>query len=226
MKYTEFLNELNARAEEGFAVFQRRLIFTDRKILGVRTPTLRKLVKELPVTLEELLAFPDDCYETVFMQLAAVSSLSYESFLLYLPQCVEKIDNWALCDCFKANCIRKHKDEFLPVLRTLFQTGKEYLVRYVLVTLLSYYVEEKYLPVIKEYIRLADTKPYYVRMAVAWLVAEILIKSYDEGVSLLKSGYLDEKTHGKAIQKAIESYRVTNERKEFLRSLKIKNKLG
>ena len=70
----------------------------------------------------------------------------------------------------------------------------------------------------------ASTQYYYVHMAVAWLTAEILIKEYEEGVVLLKEGFLPVKTHNKAIQKAIESYRLTHEQKEYLRSLKIMKK--
>ena len=77
---------------------------------------------------------------------------------------------------------------------------------------------------IESYIQRADTSKYYVHMATAWLVAEILTKEYDYGLTILQSKVLDIKTHNKAIQKAIESYRITTEQKEYLRSLKIKNK--
>ena len=91
-------------------------------------------------------------------------------------------------------------------------------------SLLAEYIEGKYLPLIKSYMRRASTQYYYVHMAVAWLVAEILIKQYDEGVNLLKEKILPLKTHNKAIQKAIESYRITKEQKEYLRSLKMNTK--
>ena len=84
------------------------------------------------------------------------------------------------------------------------------------------YVETAYLPTIERLIGQADTSRYYVHMAVAWLIAEILVKEYNEGIALLQRGITDEKTHNKAIQKAIESYRLTNEQKGFLRSLKIR----
>ena len=100
----------------------------------------------------------------------------------------------------------------------------EFSERYALVTLLNYYVEENYLGLIKEYILTANTQFYYVHMAVAWLVAEILAKHYDFGVTLLQDARLDAKTRNKSIQKARESFRIDNEKKEFLNSLKIKNK--
>ncbi len=222
MEYLELLNKIKPYAEENFAIFQRRLIFTDREILGIRTPILRKIAKAWQGDIDELLAYPDEYYEVVFIKLAVVAAMPYEEFVLRLPACVALIDNWSLCDTFKANAIKRHKEEFLSVLEKLFQTGKEYYVRYVLVALLFFYVEREYLSVIRSYIRRTDDQPYYVYMAVAWLVAEILIKEYDVGVDILRAGLLSEKTHNKAIQKAIESYRLTKSQKEFLRSLKIK----
>lgn len=224
MTYSEFIEKITPFAEEDFACFQRKLIFTDRKILGIRTPTMRKLAKEFSGNIEDLFSFPDEYYERVFILLTAVSMLPYPQFLAYLERSVALIDNWALCDSFKAKCIQKHKDDFLGVLEQLFKKGGEYFERYVLVVLLAEYVEKQYLPTIKGYVQRADAEKYYVHMAVAWLTAEILIKEYEEGISLLKEGFLSPKTHNKGIQKAIESYRLTAEQKEHLRSLKIKTK--
>lgn len=222
MTYSSFIDELKSYAEPSFQRFQKRLIFTDYEILGVRTPVLRKLAKKYERELERIFAFPNEYYETVFIKLTIVSKLPYEEFLRYLGGCVALMDNWALCDTFKAKAIAKNKKEFLPVLEGLFVTGKEFYQRYALVVLLGEYVEKEYLSVVKAYLLRADTQPYYIHMAAAWLTAEVLVKEYDYGVSLLKERALDAKTHNKAIQKAIESYRLTLEQKEFLRSLKIK----
>ena len=119
MTYSQFLDILSAYAEEEFAAFQRRLILTERKILGVRTPTMRKIAKEHIAELEEIFTFPDEYYEVVFIKLTMVSSLPYSQFLRYLDRCVALIDSWALCDCFKNKEISRHKEEFLPVLRII-----------------------------------------------------------------------------------------------------------
>ncbi len=221
MTYSQFLDKITPHAEEEFAAFQRRFIFTERKILGIRTPTLRKLAKEIEVDIQTLFSYPNEYYEVVFIKLTVASQLPYECFLEYVEPCVSLIDNWALCDSFKAKCIHRNRRAFLSVIERLFQTGKEYYVRYALVVLLAEYVEEEYLPSVLSYIRRADTRSYYVHMAVAWLTAELLVKYYDTGVALLKEGVLSKKTHNKAIQKAIESYRITKERKDALRALKI-----
>ena len=130
------------------------------------------------------------------------------------------MDNWAMCDSFKAKCIQAYKKEYLYVLEKIFCYGGEFYERYVLVALLNDYVQTEYIPTIIHYLKKADTKCYYVSMAVAWLTAEILIKEYESGVFILKQGILEEKTHNKAIQKARESFRLTKEQKDYLTSLK------
>jgi len=224
MTYSELIDILNQNKSDSFATFQRRLIPTEYSILGVRTPTMRKIAKMYEKEWQDIFAFPNEYYEVVFIKLTLLSKLPYETFIQHVDYAVSLMDNWAHCDCFKADCIKRHKEEFLSVLDSLFQRKSEYYQRYVLVCFLSYYVEKKYLPIIERYIKQADTSKYYVHMAVAWLVAEILIKQYDDGLRLLNSNLMENKTHNKAIQKAIESYRLTNEQKEFLRSLKIKTK--
>ncbi len=222
MTYTEFLNELNERKEQSFAEFQKKLIPTKQTILGVRTPIMRAIAKKHAEDLDEIFSFPNEYFEVTFIKLCLVANLPYDEFLKKVEDCVSWIDNWATCDCFKANCLTKHKDDFLSVMEKLFLNGGEFYQRYVLVTLLYAYIDEKYFSTILKYIRMGDTRFYYVHMAVAWLTAEILIKHYDFGLHILQSGILDKKTHNKSIQKALESYRLTNEQKESLRSLKNK----
>ena len=223
MKYSDLINRLTACAEEEFADFQRRLIFTKYTILGVRTPILHKLAKEHMAEFEEIFAFPNEYYEVVAIKLFQAAALPYDRFVEHLEDCVSFMDNWALCDGFKARCIKARKEEYLTVLRRLFAQGGEYQQRYPLVVLLTEYVEPTYLETIRQFIKKADTSRYYVYMAVAWLLAEVIIKDFHAGISLLNMRIADKKTHNKAIQKAIESYRLTNEQKEFLCSLKIRN---
>ena len=223
MKYSEILDLLNGYKEERFAQFQRQLIPTKQTILGVRTPILRNLAKEYKNYVEDFLTFPDEFYEVTFLKLTIVSLLPYERFCCYVEKCVEWIDNWATCDSFRAKCVKKHKAEFLPILEKIFQKQGEFSQRYVLVVLLFEYLEEEYLKIILSYIEKANKSFYYVHMAVAWLTAEICIKYFDFGISILKSGVLPIDTHNKSIQKSLESYRLTKEQKDCLRSLKIKN---
>ena len=220
MEYFSLVETLRAMGEEDFAAFQARLIPIARdRILGVRTPVLRALVKEYKGEWKTLLTFPDEYYEVTFIKLNACALLPYEEFSSVVKECVQSVDNWAICDTFKARCIATHREEFLPFIHEFLGKGG-FFARYALVTLLSFYVEKEYLPEIFAALAAADTRDYYVSMAAAWLTAEVLTKFYEEGIAFLEAGRLDEKTHNRAIRKARESYRVSAEKKEELLRLK------
>ncbi len=220
--YAELLAELKQNAEPGYAAFHKRLLKNDKiNVLGVRVPTLKKIAEKYKNSVPELLSFPDEYYEVTFVKLQAAALLPYNAFVHCVDECVSLIDNWATCDSFAPKCIANHKDEFLQYIYGYLHSGKEFTQRFALTTLLHFYVGEKYLQVIfdsvKEGVNLGF---YYVHMAAAWLIAEVLVKYYDAGVEFLKDNALDIKTHNKAIQKACESYRLTKEQKNFLKGLK------
>ena len=229
--YPEFLEEIKSFAEPEYAAFHKRLLKNDSiNVLGVRVPRLRKIAKKYINCVDELLSFPDEYYEVTFIKLTAVSYLKWDEFINYVDRCVPLIDNWATCDCFTPKCIAKHKEEFLPFIYTYQGEDKEFYQRFVLTTLLHFYVEEKYYYDLLQIITEVDTEEYYyVHMAAAWLLAELIIKFYDETVKFLiqtieahnKGWEVDIKTHNKAIQKACESYRLTAEQKTYLKGLKI-----
>ena len=218
--YEELLKELKANAESDYATFHKRLLKNDNiNVLGVRVPTLRKIAKKYSARIDELLTVPDNYYEITFIKLQAAAHLPWEEFIKYVEKCVSLIDNWATCDCFSAKCIAKHREEFLPFVYK-FLRGGEFAQRYALTVLLSFYMDERYLGLIFTSVLDTDTQLYYVHMAAAWLIAEVLVKFYDKGVEFLNDGVMDKRTHNKAIQKACESYRLTREQKDFLRGLK------
>lgn len=223
MNYIELIALLKENAEENFAQFQRRLISTKYTILGVRTPKMREIARLFKGKTEDLLSFPNEYYEVVFIKLAVVSMLGYEELLVALAQAVSLMDNWALCDCFRPKCIKNKKDLFLPEILSFLEKEGEFERRFALVMLLVYYVEEQYLPVIKGALKSVNTQGYYTHMAAAWLLAEVLVKHYEYGKEILNEGFIPPKTHDKAIQKARESYRLTKAQKAELNALKIKN---
>ena len=222
MQYRQLVEILKDNSDLKYCEFHSRLLKNDKiKVLGVRVPVLRKIARQFKADVELLLSFPDEYYEVTFIKLTAVSNLKYEQFIKYTDLCVSLIDNWASCDCFTPKCIEKHKQDFLPYIERYLSFNSEFYQRFALTTLLHFYVEEEFLDVIFNAIKRADAeKYYYVYMAAAWLVAEVLAKYYDSGVKFLQSEILDKKTHNKAIQKAIESFRLSNEQKNFLKEIK------
>lgn len=225
MQYRQLLALLEENADPQYREFHKRLLKNDSiNVIGVRVPVLRKISKQFKDDIDNLMSFPDEYYEVTSIKLTAVSELKYEQFIKYVDKCVSLIDNWATCDCFVPKCVEKYKDDFLPYIHTYTTFDSEFHQRFALTTLLHFYVEEKYLGVIMDTVQEVNTDYYYVHMAVAWLIAEVIVKYCDSAVDFLKAdikgGFLDKKTHNKAIQKAIESFRLSEEQKNFLKDIK------
>ncbi len=135
---------------------------------------------------------------------------------------VPKINNWAICDTFCAGLkfTRKNKEEVWSLLKIYLKSEKEFELRFAVVMILDYYIEEEYLKEDFEIFDSIKSDKYYVQMAVAWAISLALIKFYNQTVEYLKKAKIDTFTYNKAIQKAIESYRITEDKKIYLRKMK------
>ncbi|MDE6273652.1 MAG: DNA alkylation repair protein [Clostridiales bacterium] len=219
--YEEVKKELFSHEDEKYRAFHGKLLKNPSiQLIGVRMPILRKLAKGWKGEAEAFLTFPDEYYEVTFLKCALVGMLPFGEFCKAVDEVVPLIDNWATCDCFDASCIKKHREEFLPYVERYLSDKREFVARYGLVTLLHYYVEEQYLPLIFKSAERANAEQYYVMMAAAWLIAEVIVKFYDRGLAYLKEGKLPAAIHNKAIQKARESFRLDKEQKQQLNALK------
>lgn len=219
--YEEVLARLTALKDGQYAAFHSKLLKNESvRVMGVRMPDLRALAKEWKEETDLFLTFPDEYYEVTFLKCALVGMLKYEEFVKRVDAVVPLIDNWATCDTFTAPCVKKHKEEFLPFIKKYLQSDGEFTVRYGLVMLLHYYVEAPYLPLIFASVRNLKKNDYYIMMGAAWLIAEVLVKYFKEGVQFLEESCMPKAMHNKAIQKASESYRISDEEKAFLKSLK------
>lgn len=227
--YEEVLAELYSLSDKNFADFQRRIIADNKlEIIGVRTPDMRRLAKKYKGEYAAFASFEERFYEVVFIKLTLASQLPLKEFLSVSDSCVNSLTDWALCDCFAPACIQKNREEYIDFIKRYLccengYNGGEYVRRFALTTLLHFYVEEKYLPLISESIQNCNPNKYYVMMAAAWLLAEVLIKHYEVGLQILQSTMCDVKVRNKAISKACDSFRVTKEQKDFLKSLRVKN---
>ncbi len=219
--YREFLKELEDLQDLKYREFHLKLLKNNNlNVIGVKIPYLKKLAVKYSGETDNLLTFPDEYYEVTFVKLSVVALLDYDNFVSYVENCVKLIDNWATCDSFAPKCIEAHKDEFLPYIRKFSSSDMPYTRRFALTALIHFYVEEKYLETIFSIVERCDNSDYYVHMASAWLISETLVKYYDRAVGFLSDNTLDKKTHNKAIQKACESFRLSNDRKNFLKGMK------
>ncbi len=225
MEYKDFCAALMAEADEGFAEFAQKGILTERPILGVRTPRLREMAREIVKRGEvaEFLKNVPVSYEEVVVRGFVIAYLPYEEMMGYFDEFLKLMDNWAVCDMFSATLksVRKHREEFLEKIDAIVRTGAEFETRTGLVCLLDHYVMVEYLPVIFEYVEtVAEREEYYVKMAVAWLVAECFIKFPEITESYLMTCHLPKWTFNKTISKICDSRRVDEDAKQRLKKIR------
>lgn len=208
-------------------------------ILGVRVPILRDYAKKLAKEYEihDLLTYIDnEYYEEIMLQGMLIGLendkdknkvknkdiRNIKHILKDIEKFVPKIDNWAICDgfCTGLKITKKHKKEMWDFLQKYVTSDKEFEIRFGIVMILDYYITEEYLE--KNFDIFDDIKSdrYYVQMAVAWAISICLIKFYDKTIEYLKHAKIDKFTYNKALQKAIESYRISDEQKAELRKMK------
>lgn len=196
------------------------------KIIGVRTPALRKLAKELakkPEAQEFLAALPHSCYEENNLHGFLVETVKdFDDCLRRLEQFLPYVDNWATCDQVSPKALGKQKEKLLEAVRRWLASERTYTIRYGVNMLMTFFLEEEFKPEQPEWVAEIRSKEYYVQMAVAWYFATVLAKQYEAVIPFLENGRLDPWVHNKTIQKARESYRITEEQKEYLKTLKRK----
>ena len=215
-----------------YRVFQIRLIPTvlQETILGVRTPELRRLAGKL-LQRDDFSAFlsalPHTYFEENQLHAFMISGMkdcpaciaSLERFLPY-------VDNWATCDQMSPRVFRRHRQELLPYIRQWIRSGKTYTVRFGIGMLMEHFLDNDFDPSYPEIVAAVRSEDYYVNMMIAWYFATALAKQYEAALPYIENRRLAPWTHNKAIQKSVESYRITPERKAFLKSLKAKEKHG
>ena len=194
-------------------------------IIGVRTPLLRKLAKELsgtPQAEEFLHSLPHKYYEENNLHAFLIEkNRDYDAALEETERFLPYIDNWATCDCFCPKCFAKHKEELLTSICRWLESDQLYIVRYAIGMLMRYYLDEAFRPEYLAWVAGVHREEYYLNMMRAWYFATALAKQPDDTLPWLAERRLDAWTHNKTIQKAVESYRISPERKQQLRQLRI-----
>lgn len=227
---TLYQQALVALSDSQYRAFHSRLMPTvpPEKVLGVRTPVLRKfakMIRDLPDTSSFLQSLPHRYYEENNLHGFLIELLGeYPPTIRMLEQFLPYVDNWATCDMMRPSVFRRHLPELLPRIYDWTQSDGEYTVRYGIEMLMCFYLEEAFSPTYPERVAAVSHEGYYVRMMVAWYFATALAKQYDAVLPYLTQGRLPVWTHNKTIQKALESNRITPAQKDFLRTLKIQTK--
>ena len=196
-------------------------------IIGVRTPELRKFAKELIIS-DNYLSFLDELphkyhEENLLHGILLGSKIKDIDILLKrLDKFLKYVDNWAVCDTISPKLFKKYPDKVYKYITKWINSKDEYKIRFGAVSLLQFYLDDNFRIDELDLVNGIKYNSYYVNMAIAWFYSFALIKQYDNVIDIFREKKLDKWIHNKAIQKGIESYRISNEKKEYLRSIKIK----
>lgn len=224
MTLTERLLELR---DEKNAAFAAKLIpnIPTASILGARTPELRRLARELRGTEEAarfLAVLPHDWFEENGLHAFLIEQIrDYDRCLAELERFLPFVDNWAICDSLRPKVFQKHREELLEPVRRWLASDKPYTVRYGLGMLMAHYLDGDFSPDYLQWAAALRSEEYYVNMMIAWYFATALAKQYEAALPYLEERRLERWTHNKAIQKAVESFRVTEEHKAYLKTLRV-----
>lgn len=195
-------------------------------VIGVRTPDLRKLAKEFaktPQAAEFMKCLPHEYYEENNVHGFIIETIKdYDEAIAQLEIFLPYIDNWATCDLISPKVFKKHLPELLEKIKEWTKSGETYTVRFGIEMLMSHYLDAEFKAEYLEIPASVKSDEYYVNMMIAWYFATALAKQYDAALPYIENARLDKWTHNKAIQKAVESYRITAEQKAYLKTLKIK----
>lgn len=222
------LDEIISCSERSYGDFTYKLIPTIKResILGLRAPLARKIAKKYVGTNEGeafITSLPHR-YHDENMVHAFMLGYKGESALDTLCKFLDYVDNWAVCDSLASGVksLFKDREKMLPYIKGWLKSGSCYKIRFGLVCLLDYYVDSKYIDTTLSLSCQIKSEEYYINMANAWLISVCLVKEYESTISLIENGAFDIWTHNKSIQKALESYRISKEKKDYLRSLRKK----
>ena len=196
------------------------------KIIGVRTPALRVFAKKYGKTdeaKEYLQILPHQYYEENNLHGLLIEQIKdYDSCLEELERFLPYIDNWATCDLLALKKKKKHRDIFIREVYRWMESDQPYTIRFGISMLMRHYLDEGFKPEYPEKVAAIRSEEYYVNMMRAWYFATALAKQYEKILPFLEEQRMDIWTHNKTIQKSIESYRITQEQKDHLRTLRIK----
>ena len=226
--FTDIESALTEAKDEKFALLTQKTIPTLNKesFIGVRTPDLRKLAKKLAKrddTGDFLAALPHRFFEEYQLHSFIISEVrDFDECIRLTDAFLPYIDNWATCDQLSPKVFAKHSDKLLPYIDKWLASELTYTVRFAVCSLMRYFLGDSFRSEYADRVAAVSSDEYYINMMRAWYFATALAKNYDEIVPYIEDKRLDVWTHNKTIQKAVESFRITDEQKQYLRTMKIK----
>ncbi|WAW14708.1 DNA alkylation repair protein [Peptostreptococcus equinus] len=196
------------------------------KIIGVRVPVLRKFANEFiksSQSEEFINELPHQYFEEYFLHCQIVASIKdFDKLIIEVEKILPYIDNWSTCDSFSPKLFKKYPVQVLDKIMEWIKSNHPYTVRFAIVTLMNNYLDDNFREDMLYELAKIKSDHYYINMAIAWYYSYAIIKQYDMAIKLIEDGKLDKFVHNKSIQKAIESRRVPDHIKNYLRTLRKK----
>lgn len=206
-----------------YKAFQGRLMPTvdPDRIIGIRTPQLRKFAKEFVKTGDAaafLEILPHTYYEENNLHGFLIESMKdFDQAITALDAFLPYVDNWATCDLIAPKIFKKYPQELFGKIKQWIASGQTYTIRFGIGTLMRFYLDEQFQSEYPALVAAVHSEEYYVNMMIAWYFATALAKQWDAAVPYIEQHRLSDWVHKKTIQKAVESYRITSEQKEYLK---------
>lgn len=229
----EIIRKLFSLQDEKYRDFQIKLVpgITKEQMIGIRTPDLRALAKEIAATPDTASAFlqelPHKYFEENLIHFFIVSLIKdFDECINQVEKFLPYVDCWPVCDQTSPKVFKKNHEKLLPLVKNWISSDHIYTSRYGMRILMNEFLGEDFKTeyadlVVSRMSRKGEAEDYYLKMMAAWYFATALAKNWDQVLPFIEERRLDPWTHNKAIQKALESFRVSDEHKEYLRKLKV-----
>ena len=225
MRADQLSDVLFKNQDEAYRQMQVRLLpnIAPDTIIGVRTPVLRGIAKEMEDRYHFLKALPHSCFEENQIHCFLLEREKDFGFVISeIERFLPYVDNWATCDQLRPRCFQKNRKTLLPYIRKWIASDEPFTIRFGIGMLMVHILDDGYDKALLELPASVDSEEYYVRMMIAWFFATALAKQYADALPYITTHRLDKWTHNKTIQKAIESDRVIPEHKKELVGYRLK----
>lgn len=229
----EITRKLFSLQDEKYLDFQIKLVpgITKEQMIGIRTPDLRALAKEIAANPDTASTFlqelPHKYFEENLIHFFIIALIKdFDECINQVEKFLPYVDCWPVCDQASPKVFKKNHEKLLPRVKNWISSDHIYTSRYGMRILMNEFLGEDFKTeyadlVVSRMSRKGETEEYYLKMMAAWYFATALAKNWDQVLPFIEERRLDTWTHNKAIQKALESFRVSDEHKEYLRKLKV-----
>ena len=220
-------NTLKKLQDKTYKQFTSTLVpnINPENIIGVRAPNLKNLAKQMikQNQFDFLQNLPHEFLEENNLHSYIISQIdNFDECIKNTNNFLPYIDNWATCDCLRPKCFKNNKNQLLKHIKTWLCSNHTYTIRFAIEMLMLHFLESDFDPIFCEMVASIKSNEYYVNMMIAWYFATALAKQYSASITYLQNKKLPQFVHNKTIQKATESFLISADKKQYLKTLKIK----